>query len=114
MQDLNAKINMFLKPSPVVERLILGKFAPKQFLFLLPLFKCLMIKMKKLIRHELEFEQTLKYVQETIGNANELSIELLRVINFKNGVFFTLLPDDANIERIYEFVRGIVLVQNPV
>jgi hypothetical protein len=69
--------------------------------------------MKHLNKHKLDFFPTWKYVQDALDNANTLSLELLSYVNFKDGFFFTLLPPDANIERIYEFESGMVLHQNP-
>jgi hypothetical protein len=69
--------------------------------------------MSRLNKHALDFDCTLKYFKETIDNANELSSKLLKIINFKNGCFFTLLPDDANFQCMYNFKNGGVLVQNP-
>jgi hypothetical protein len=57
--------------------------------------------MKHLNKHNLDFSSTWKYVQFVLDNANRLSCELLNTVNFADGCFFTLLPNDANIKRIY-------------
>lgn len=70
--------------------------------------------MKQLHKHELDFDPAREYVQNSLDKANTLSSELLNLLNFKNGIFFTLLPNDANIERLYEFKAGGILPQNPI
>ncbi len=69
--------------------------------------------MKHLNKHTLDFAPTWKYVQHTLDHANTLSSELLKIVDFKDGCFFTLLPRDANTERLYEFETGMILPQNP-
>lgn len=69
--------------------------------------------MIKLIRYNLSLDPTLQYVKKTLDNANTLSSVLLKLIDFDEGNFFTLLPEKSNIERLYEFESGIVLPQNP-
>jgi hypothetical protein len=69
--------------------------------------------MQKLFKHPLEFERLYSYFKDRLEKANELSSEVLNQVNFHDGYFFTLLPDDANLERIYELEGGLVLPQNP-
>ncbi len=69
--------------------------------------------MRHLHKYKLDFSPALKYIRYALENANTMSIELLNHLNFKDGIFFTLLPSDSNIERIYEFESGMVLPQNP-
>jgi hypothetical protein len=69
--------------------------------------------MRELYRYELEYDRVWKYIQSTIDQANALSSALLKLINFEKGTFFTLLPEDANNERLYEFEAGLILHQNP-
>jgi len=68
--------------------------------------------MKQLNKHKLNFTTVFKYVQFNLYNVNTLSSELLKFINFNHGNFFTLLPNDANIERLYNFETGLILPQN--
>lgn len=71
--------------------------------------------MKTLLnRYELNFDQTWEYIYNNLQGGNTLSSELLHLIDFRKGRFFTLLPNDANLERKYEFEAGLVLKQNPV
>jgi hypothetical protein len=69
--------------------------------------------MKQLNKHQLDFDRASEYVRDNLDNVNGLSRELLNLLDFKKGYFFTLLPDDANFDRIYEFKAGLVLSQNP-
>ncbi len=62
--------------------------------------------MKKLNRYELEFEPTLAYFQFILNNANALSSCVLNLVDFKAGHFFTLLPENINEEKLYEFLYG--------
>jgi hypothetical protein len=70
--------------------------------------------MKRLNKQKLDFETSLKYVQDNLDKTNALSSELLNLINFKTGNFFTLLPDDANIQEIHNFKAGWILPPNPI
>lgn len=65
--------------------------------------------MYQLIKHSLEFELPYLFFKDSLEDANTLSNELLNLLNFKDGSFFTLLPEDANLERIYELETGLVL-----
>ncbi|MDR3624644.1 MAG: hypothetical protein P4L16_05850 [Chlamydiales bacterium] len=69
--------------------------------------------MKKLNRIELEFEQAFKYVIYNLEGGQSLSVELIAAINFREGCFFTLLPDDYNHPILYQFECGGILPQNP-
>lgn len=69
--------------------------------------------MKKLFKHPLDFEILYPYFKNRLEGVNALSNELINLVNFKDGIFFTLLPDDANLDRIYELKAGLVLPQFP-
>lgn len=69
--------------------------------------------MKKLYKHPLKYELALAFVNGSLENANLLSIELLKFIKSNSGVFYTLLPDDADISRLNQF-DSFILKQNPV
>lgn len=69
--------------------------------------------MKKLNKHQLEFNPVWEYVQDNLDDVNTLSSELLQLLDFKKGHFFTLLPNDANFEEIYHFKYGGILPQYP-
>ncbi|CCB87292.1 putative uncharacterized protein [Parachlamydia acanthamoebae UV-7] len=70
--------------------------------------------MKTLYRHELDFDRTIEFVKKNLDIKNVLSSELLNLVNFKSGVFFTLLTLGSDLERLYEFKSGIILPQNPI
>lgn len=70
--------------------------------------------MKQLNKHELNFDPSWNYVKHNLDKTNALSSELLKLLDFKKGGFFTLLPNNANIQRIYEFEAGVILPQNPI
>lgn len=70
--------------------------------------------MKKLIKHELNSELTWLFFLENLDNANALSIELLNNFKKEKGHFFTLLPENANLDNVYRFNNGNVLPQNPI
>lgn len=70
--------------------------------------------MKKIYRHELDFDRTMKFVKDNLTDVNALSSELLNLVDFKSGVFFTLLTLGPDLERLYEFKNGIILPQFPV
>jgi hypothetical protein len=69
--------------------------------------------MKKLNKHILNFELAQRYVKDTLIDVNVLSEELLNALDFKNGHFFTLLPEDANLENLYKFTAYGILPQTP-
>jgi hypothetical protein len=73
-----------------------------------------MEKKQFLNKYELDFSSAWEYTLNTLDDANALSIELLKLLDFKEGYFFTLLPEDSNFERLYEFKAGVILPQFPV
>jgi hypothetical protein len=68
---------------------------------------------KILNRYELDFDKAMEYFTWQMDGGNTLSKELSNILNFKEGVFFTLLPEDARFERLYLFEGGWILPQNP-
>ena len=70
--------------------------------------------MNSLIRHNLDYNKVLEFVKEQLEDVNILSIELLKMINFSKGMFFTLLPKDFNKKNLYKFTEGGILPQNPM
>ena len=69
---------------------------------------------KQLLKYKLDFDSSWEYVFDNLDKVNTLSIQLLKLLNFKDGYFFTLLPNDANLDNIYDFKGGLVLPQNPI
>jgi hypothetical protein len=70
--------------------------------------------LKRLNKLKLDFNPVMEYVIKQLGTINTLSCELLKLLNFKEGHFFTLLPDDANLKGIHHFKWGGILPQNPI
>jgi hypothetical protein len=69
---------------------------------------------KKLNKYILDFLSSWEFTQENLEEVNTLSIQLLKLLDFKNGHYFTLLPEDANFERIHNFKTGLILPQYPI
>jgi hypothetical protein len=69
--------------------------------------------MRELIRSSLEFKKLYPYFKDRLEGVNELSIEVLNLVDFNDGFFFTLLPNNANLDRIYNLNEGLILPQNP-
>lgn len=65
--------------------------------------------MQGLSQYELDFDRAMQYVYQSCKEANTLSEFVLELVNFNNGSFSTLLPQDANFEKIYQFTSGAVL-----
>jgi hypothetical protein len=70
--------------------------------------------MRKLYRYELDFERTIKFFKDNLDVKNALSSGLLNLVDFKSGIFFTLLTSGSDLERLYEFKSGVILPQNPI
>ncbi len=69
--------------------------------------------MNRLIKHSLDKEKAHIHVKHILDNANTLSNEVLKNIDLTKGNFFTLLPPEADLTRIYEFKWGGILPQYP-
>jgi hypothetical protein len=60
----------------------------------------------KLNKYLLDFEQAFSYFIERI-KWKSLSLEIVKQVNFKSGTFFTLLPLNARVDRLYHLKGGI-------
>jgi hypothetical protein len=69
--------------------------------------------MQKLNKYELDFASAWEFVFNNLKEVNSLSIELLKLLDFKTGHFFTLLPEDSNLKMLYDFKGGLILPQFP-
>lgn len=67
----------------------------------------------KVYKYVLDYESTRVFLSTSLKDANQLSEKLVETINLEIGSFFTLLPDGADLERLYEFESGGILPQNP-
>lgn len=62
--------------------------------------------MKKTCKHELDFEKTYRYFIDHIECESALSKKILNEIDFKQGIFFTILPENAILDKLYKFREG--------
>jgi hypothetical protein len=69
--------------------------------------------MNQLNKHLLRYNITFDFIFKNLNNLNALSKEILKILDFEKGIFFTLLPPDANLDRLYKFDEGSILLQNP-
>ncbi len=69
--------------------------------------------MKKLSRYKISLEDAFEYLNYTLSDANTLSSELLKLVDFEKGEFFVLMPEGADTSRITQFRFGGLLPQNP-
>ncbi len=70
--------------------------------------------MKKLKKYKLNFDQTYEYLKSNLDQTNVLSYELLNLLSFKNGSFFTLMPDDTSPDKLHCFEAGGILPQQSI
>lgn len=61
----------------------------------------------------LDFNKTIPYFKEHIACGNTLSEKVIEKNDFSNGNFFTLLPEDAVLTRLYEFAAGGIIPPIP-
>lgn len=66
----------------------------------------------EITEHDLLFDRTYEYFIDHIKDGNTLSKTVVQNVDFRNGVFFTFLPENANIDRLYEFQYGGIIPQN--
>ena len=64
-------------------------------------------------KQELDFHLSLQYFADQLNGGNELSQELIKYVNFKEGNFYTLLPEQSIRKNLYDFQSGGFLPQNP-
>ncbi len=57
-------------------------------------------------RFELNFDLAFAYYKNNLNGTNALSSNLIDIFNFKQGNFFTLLPDDFADKNVYKFKSG--------
>lgn len=64
-------------------------------------------------KHNLDFEKTLPYFIDHIQCGKTLSIKVIQRIDLHKGVFFTLLPSNAELNRLFEFPYGGIIPPVP-
>lgn len=67
----------------------------------------------KLIKYTLNFDQAFSFASDSLTEVNTLSNHILETIKSLKGNFFTLLPQNANLQNINKFDQGGVLIQPP-
>jgi len=67
-----------------------------------------MNRLRKLTKHQLHADLALNFFKESLEDTNALSVEMIHFISNHPGMFFTLLPDDANLSRLHEFSISIL------
>ncbi|MBA2655463.1 MAG: hypothetical protein H0X51_10175 [Parachlamydiaceae bacterium] len=67
--------------------------------------------MENLKKYKLDYEKTINYALAHIGAGRTLSKQLIKNIDFSRGNFFTILPSNANLERLYVFTSGNIIPQ---
>lgn len=60
-------------------------------------------------KYALDFDAAIAFCRQQLSSGLTLSKKLLEKIDFKKGNFFTLLPDEAKIERLDKFSQGGIL-----
>lgn len=67
------------------------------------------VSMRKIVKHFLEFDKTISYFLDHIEYDTILSKKIINKINFTEGSFFTILPENADLNRLYDFKWGGVI-----
>lgn len=62
--------------------------------------------MMTLNKYNLDFEKSRRYFDSVLLNANEISTNLIKLVDFQSGEFFTLLPINTDLKNIHEFSMG--------
>jgi hypothetical protein len=62
---------------------------------------------RTLHKHSLSFDKAFAFFTHTLQGINAFSDEALRSISREKGEFFTLLPDNANLDLLYQFSYSI-------
>jgi hypothetical protein len=62
---------------------------------------------RKLQRYNLDFDLTWTYVKNNLERANTLSNQLLKLIDFNNGNFFSYFSPQIDKDKIYQFLYSI-------
>ena len=63
---------------------------------------------RKIKKYHLDFEKTILYFLEQVGSGETLSEVLVEKKFFNQGHFYTILPENIEINKIYDFESGII------
>jgi|JI9StandDraft_1071089.scaffolds.fasta_scaffold175642_2 hypothetical protein len=66
--------------------------------------------MNLLDKYDLNFDKSLMYFKDNLENTNELSKKILEEIDFKNGTFFTYLPNGTEKTKALLFTYGGIAI----
>src|SRR5690348_16358179 len=69
--------------------------------------------MRKIKKHKLDYKKTFPYFIDHIKCGNTLSRKIIERVDLSQGSFFTLLPADSKLERLYEFLYGGIIPTTP-
>lgn len=64
-------------------------------------------------KHDLDFEKVFPYFFEHIGCGKTLSSKVVKRINFREGTFFTILPDTIDESKLFWFDCGLIPPSEP-
>ncbi len=64
-------------------------------------------------RYELNFERSYHYLREHLASGASLSNTVLNEVDLHKGSFFTILPQNAALERLYHFEHGGIIPAQP-
>ncbi len=62
-------------------------------------------------KYTLHYDIAFKYLKTILENGNTLSVEILKLNDFRLGNFFVLLPSIAAASKLYDFDSGGILPQ---
>ncbi|MBX9839320.1 MAG: hypothetical protein K2X69_13525 [Silvanigrellaceae bacterium] len=57
-------------------------------------------------KHTLDFHKTTDYFIDNLQNTNKLSDSMISAVLFKEGDFYTFLPENSSTEGLYDFKFG--------
>lgn len=62
-------------------------------------------------KHSLSLDKVFPYFQEHVGAGNAMSAWVLKNINLSEGVFYTILPVNAVLDRLFKLKHGGIIPQ---
>lgn len=68
---------------------------------------------REIKKHHLDFEKTIHYFIDHIEADKTLSQKIVGKTNFNQGIFYTFLPSNAEISRLYDFSCGGIIPPIP-
>ncbi len=67
------------------------------------------VEMRKIKKYNLDYDKTIRYFIEHIKCGKTLSQKVIEKIDFRQGNFFTFLPANAELDRLYAFSYGGII-----